>query len=206
MGIIDYKGKPVMPTIDLSTFLNFDFSVYQKACFTDEGNDQVALESSVAANGSCGSGQTEVTKDNLKITSIRFMADWVEENTSGEFIVDGTLIEQAVTQAKNVQCKTECESAKSSCDSGCDSAYSSCTPSCYYTYYVNVNGVLVPHTGVSSSCMSACASARTSCKNTCESECNSCGGTGGDCDTNNDISGHTYQDWFPEAKDPASCN
>ena len=196
IGIIDYKGKPVMPTMDISTFLNLDLSVYKKACFTDEGNDQVALKSSVSASGSCGGGQTEVTKDNLKITSIRFMADWVEENTSGEFIVDGALIQQAVTQAKNTSCKGGCDSAKASCDSGCSSSYSSCTSSC--VSYSLVNGVMVPTTD--SGCMSSCASAHASCRSSCTSVCGNCKGT---CNTTHNTNGHAHR-WFPD--EPSSCN
>ena len=199
IGIIDYKGKPVMPTMDVNTFSNLDLSVYKKACFTDEGNGQVVLKSSVSADKSCDSGQTAVTKDKLKVKSIRFMADWVEKNTSGEFIIDGTLIQQAVTQARKKTCRDQCDSAKASCDSDCNSDYSNCTLPCTTTTTTPPPPGAPPGTpptvvtDVNQSCIDACSNTRNSCSNSCSSDLASCNST---CDSNNDISGHAHV-WFP---------
>ena len=198
IGIIDYKGKPVMPSMSLSTFLNFNFNSYNKACFTENG-DQMELVSSVNAGGSCGSGKKAVDESSLKFKSVKFMSEWVQTNSSGNFIVNETLIQQAIKQAKRRQCKNICQAQKQSCDSGCASSYNTCSSGCITTTITkvidSVTGIEteVTNTVVDNVCVNNCSTARSSCRGNCSSDLASCNNL---CDSNNDISGHAYV-WFP---------
>ena len=191
IGIIDYKGKPVMPLMSMSTFLNFDFSIYKKACFTEDSNGQMTVNPSVSAGGSCGSGRKAVDNSNLdpKLKSVKFMSQWVQENTSGEFMIDKDLIDEAITQVKRKKCKGKCSSRKSSCNRGCASIYSRCSRGCTTTTTVQDPTTLIYSsvTTTDPACISSCGSAKATCRSGCTRVVTNCNNV---CKSTHNIQGH----------------
>ena len=118
IGVIDYKGKPVVP--DHRALANFDRSLYKKVCVTDNGGDQLTVESPVKMADSCEGRARAVTGEDIsKFKSIKFMSEWVEQNTLGNFVIDETILGEAQTLSKNKICKDTCASDKNTCTNSC---------------------------------------------------------------------------------------
>ena len=192
MGVIDHQGKPVM--LSKSTLVNINLSNYKKACFTDKGHQQVTLEAPVNANQSCGSGKTAINESNLKLNSIKFTSEWIQKNFSGDFILNDSLIQEAITQAQRSQCRDGCSTDLSNCNNQCSNDNNSCESGCITTTTtidpVTLQPVTVTNTDAS--CMSNCASSKSSCDNSCSSDAQNCNSG---CDSTHDITGHTHI-WF----------
>lgn len=205
VGIIDEKGRPVIPPLTVTFFKNFPFSNYQTACYKDKGADQMELEASVSADNSCSNQAIENESDiETKRKSIRFMSEWViKYDSSAEFIIGKGKVDKLIVRAKNIwckkvvcpTCKSDCESAASSCRSGCvrtrtrtdANCVANCpqgdTCDCTTTTSYNDPG-----------CMQGCADTEKACM---LDECFSC--TGGqdcdaECDCKHDCSGHPWSD------------
>ena len=173
MGIIDHQGKPVILSVD--DLVNFDLNNYKKACFEDKSNEQVTLKDSVDADQVCGSGESAINESNLKFKSIKFMSEWVQKNTSGQFILNESSIQEAITQAQRVQCRDDCSTDLSNCNNQCSSNNSTCESNC-----TTIN------------CINNCASSKSSCDSSCSSDKQNCNNS---CDSTHNITGHTYI-WF----------
>ena len=173
MGIIDHRGKPVL--LSVSDLVSFNLSNYKKACFEDTGNGQVTLKNSVNADQSCGSGDTMINESNLKFKSIKFMSEWVQKNTSGRFILNESLTQEAEVQAQRSDCKSDCSDDLLVCNDQCTDDHTTCEAGC-----------------TTATCRNSCASAKNSCETNCTNIEQTCNNT---CESTHDITGHTHV-WF----------
>lgn len=188
MGVIDHQGKPVMLSKNSASTLNLNN--YKKACFTDKGNQQVKLESSVKADQSCGSGKTALNEGNLKLNSIKFASEWVQKYSSGNFILNESLVQESKTQAQKSKCRGSCSTDRSDCHNQCSDDNNSCRSGCTTTTYNSVLKKWV--TTTNAVCMSNCASSQASCDNSCTNDEQTCNNS---CDSTHDTTGHAYI-WF----------
>ena len=204
VGIIDEKGRHVVPSLTATFFKDFLFSNYQKACYKDKGNDQVELEASVSANNSCSNKSIENKSDiDAKRKSIRFMSEWVTlyYDSPAEFIIERDKVDQLVVRANNIWCKKkECPECKSDCASDA----SSCGSSCPTVTSTDANCVANCPPGNNCNCTTSypspsCISDCNTEKNICIGGCFTCNGVkysscDQKCDCKHDCSGHPWTD------------
>ena len=209
VGIIDEKGRPVVPSLKVTFFKDFPFSNYRKACYKNKGgNDQVELEASVSADNSCSHQSIESKSDiDTKRKSIRFMSEWVTlyHESPAEFIIEKDKVNQLVERANNIWCKkvecpgckSDCESAASSCRSSCptlsrtdtdDECIANCPPGdscdCTTTHYYKDPSCVSDCDTEKGNCIKDCLTCNGVEKNSCDEKC--------DCE--HDCSGHPWTD------------
>ena len=197
VGLIDYKGLPVMEisgkkiNSDMSFLasVNINSTGFKKVCITkDTSTQQVTGLSTVDISQSCGQGTEQLKESDLKVylKSVRFMSLWVQENKSGEFIVGDHILE-AITQAKNKKCKNECKGKQAAFKAQCISKLTK-------TKTVTVcNDVTDPVTKITTQvCHDTTVTVPPSPQKVQACLVQACGDCTGKCDFQHDISSHTW--------------
>ena len=91
------------------------------------------------------------------------MSQWVEENYSGNFLIDREAITELEQKAKNLQCEKDC----STCKADCEKNRSNCKRRCANP------GCLDDCDFQASSCISGCHTYKGSIKPNCDKKCDS---------------------------------
>ncbi len=187
IGVVDYEGTPVVPTnLTISNVRDRSFiNTYKKICYEAHDNDQVSLKPPAGVNGACGSG-VDATDEGFideKRKSVKFMTEWVEEHTSGEFVINMQAIDELQQRAEHLYCEKVGDGECRACEADCDAKAAQCVDACPEDCCTTSNSCTVP--GDLSSCTSTttcskCPACLQACENEkirCKNECRTCGGT-----------------------------
>ncbi len=187
IGVVDYEGTPVVPTnLTISNVRDRSFiNTYKKICYEAHDNDQVSLKPPAGVNGACGSGvdATDQGFIDKRRKSVKFMTEWVEEHTSGEFVINMQAIDELQQRAEHLYCEKVGDEDCVACEADCDAKAAQCVDACPEDCCTTSNSCTVP--GDLSSCTStttcskcpACLNECETKKNECKNECRKCGGT-----------------------------
>ena len=184
IGVLDYQGTPVIPpNMTISKVRNLDFiKTYKKICYEEHDNDQITLKPPAGINASCSIGKdsTEEGFIDEKRRSVKFMTEWVEKHTSGEFVINKQAIDELQQRAENLYCKKVGDPVCVACEADCEAKAAACKAACPLACRKTVPGPVVNGRPTTRSVPIKCPACLTRCDNEkeeCKKLCRTCGGT-----------------------------